>query len=115
MECPLASARLRHVGVDVDLVGEDGDVHLEAALHRGELVGVVLVRDEADGQALGAEATGAAHAVQVLVRSGGEALLDLGPGAALALLREICGGNKQAVRCGARRLPRAGARSAHRS
>mmetsp|Transcript_9195 Transcript_9195/g.16849 ORF Transcript_9195/g.16849 Transcript_9195/m.16849 type:complete len:392 (+) Transcript_9195:196-1371(+) len=58
---------LAHVRVDVDLVGKDGDVHLEARLHRGELIGVVLVGDEADGQALGAEAPGTPHAMEVLV------------------------------------------------
>jgi hypothetical protein len=61
-----------HVGGDVDVVGHLGHLHGEALLHLGEL-GLVLGRgNERHGQALGAEAAGAAHAVQVLVRHVGE-------------------------------------------
>ena len=68
-----------HVRGDVDLVRQLRHVDLEARLDLGQDVGVLLGRDEADREALRAEAARAADAVQVLV--GGHrrrvALLDL--------------------------------------
>ena len=53
------------VGREIDLVRQLRDVDLEPVLDLVEDLGVGLVGDEGDGQALGAEATGAGHAVEV--------------------------------------------------
>lgn len=61
------SNTLVHVLVDVDLVWQVRDFDLELGLYIREHVSVLLVRDEGNGQALGAEAARAAHPVQVLL------------------------------------------------
>ncbi len=92
----LSSAPL-DVGGEVDLVGQLGDVHLEAVLNlvqhlQGQInlvrdwvqqedfqsfyLGVGLVRDEGDGESLGAEPPGAGHPVQVGVRVLGHVVVE---------------------------------------
>jgi hypothetical protein len=63
---PQASRRLVgvHVGAGVDGVGQHLDLHVEAVLHLVEHLAVRLAGHKGDGQALGAEAAGAAHPVQ---------------------------------------------------
>ena len=56
-----------HVGADVNLVREFRDLDLKATLDLGEDGGVALGADETDSKALGAEAAGAADAVEVRV------------------------------------------------
>ena len=66
----------RHVGADVDGLGQLRDGDLEARLDVLEGLGVLVVGDEGDGEALGAEAAGAADAVQVGVAHLGHVVVD---------------------------------------
>ena len=66
----------RHVGADVDRLGQLRDGHLETRLHVLEGLGILVVGNEGDGEALGAEAAGAADAVQVGVRHLGHVVVD---------------------------------------
>ena len=60
------------VGGGIDLLRQGGDLYGEAVLHFLQRTLVVGRRDERHRETLGAEAAGAAHAMQVLVRVRGQ-------------------------------------------
>jgi len=66
----------RHVARHINLIGQLGHVDLETALNLGQYLLILLAGDERDGNTLGTETTGTAHAVEELVGVIGEVVVD---------------------------------------
>ena len=64
----LLSLATLDVAAEVNLVGQLCDVHLKSVLDLVEDLGVSLITDEGDGQALGAESSSSGNSVKVGVR-----------------------------------------------